>query len=69
MNLRDKERIKPFLAEFEKLWLENPDLRFGQLVSILGWKMEGDIFFHEEDEWLKQIRKEMQNKTNSISGN
>lgn len=32
--MRDVERIGSFLAEFEELWKEHPDLRFGQLVLI-----------------------------------
>ena len=50
--MRDPKRIKPLLDEFKKLWKENPDMRFGQLVvCILGT----DPFYIEDDETLKTI--------------
>lgn len=30
--MRNKERIKPYLKQIEKFWLENPDLRFTQVL-------------------------------------
>jgi len=54
--MRNKYRIKPFLSELENIWEANPDLRFGQLISILAGKIDRDIFFPEEDEWLEAIR-------------
>ena len=58
--MRDPNRIKPFLEEIEKLWFENPDWRFGQLVinvtnpGVINTK----IFHMEEDEFLKKIEEE-----------
>jgi len=54
--MRDKNRIKPFLAEFEKLWEVYPDFRFGQLIYLLAEKLDCDIFFPEEDRWLEAIK-------------
>lgn len=54
--MRDKERIKPFLAELEKLWEVYPDFRFGQLIYLLAEKLGCDIFFPEEDTWLEAIK-------------
>ena len=51
--LRDKNRIKPFLKQFEKLWTENPDYRFGQLVSAIS--NVDDAFYIEDDILLKNI--------------
>lgn len=31
--MRDPERIEPFLETIKKIWKENPDLRFGQLIE------------------------------------
>lgn len=53
--MRDKSRIKPFLEQVEKLWLKYPDYRFGQLIYLLSDELGRDIFFPEEDEWLKHI--------------
>ena len=55
--MRDKNRIKPFLAEIEKLWLKNPDYRFGQIIYLLADSIQKDIFFPEEKEWLEHINK------------
>ena len=55
--MRDKERVKPFLSKFEKLWMENPDLRFGQLVYVLSKESDVDMFFLEEKEWLRCVDK------------
>lgn len=54
--MRDINRIEPFLKELEVLWKQKPDLRFGQLIYILADEIKRDIFFPEEDEWLKHIR-------------
>lgn len=39
--MRDKERIPEFLDEIERVWKENPDMRFGQLVSNLTSYIDG----------------------------
>jgi len=46
--MRSKKRIKPFLKYIEKMWVEHPDERFGQLLinaglledSITSWNAE-----------------------------
>ena len=53
---RDRNRINPLLNEFEKLWLQFPDLRFGQLVYLISSKLNKNIFSVEDDEWLKCIQ-------------
>ena len=61
--MRNPNRIEPFLEKFKELWLKHPDLRFGQLVYILQKKQHktdvGDIFFPEDDVWLKCIEEYM----------
>lgn len=56
---RDPKRIKPFLEEFENLWSMYPDLRFGQLVSIISSRIDGDSFYIEDDVWLDKIREKI----------
>ena len=34
--MRTIKRIKPFLNYIERIWLDNPDLRFGQLLIAFG---------------------------------
>ncbi|MFL0194636.1 hypothetical protein ACJDU8_03480 [Clostridium sp. WILCCON 0269] len=56
--MRDPNRIKPFLGKIEGLWLKYPDLRFGQLISIIASEMgTRDIFFPEEPQWLEAVQK------------
>jgi hypothetical protein len=50
--MRDIKRIPSLLSKLEKLWLMNPDLRFGQLVYLLADRLQcNDIFFPEDDKW------------------
>lgn len=54
--MRDVNRIKPLLYKLEKLWLKEPDLRFGQIICLLQNQMyTDDIFYIEEDELEKAI--------------
>jgi hypothetical protein len=48
--MREKDRIKPLLAELEKFWEGKPDLRFWQVIEYLS-KSTGkkDPFFIEDD--------------------
>ena len=58
-KVRDYERIPAFLEKIKELWLFHPDLRFGQLFSILESKLkekyECDPFYIEDDKWLEII--------------
>ena len=63
--MRNKERIEPFLKEVSELWKDMPDLRFGQIIYMLSDKIGRNIFFPEEDEWLKAI-KELKNENTNI---
>ena len=53
--MRDKNRIKPFLGKIQEFWEIYPDLRFGQIISILSDKMDRDIFYVEENELLEKF--------------
>lgn len=33
--MRDPKRIKPVLERIEKIWIENPDYRLGQLIMVI----------------------------------
>lgn len=65
--LKDPNRIKPFLAKIEKLWLKNPDLRFGQLIVWITRTNEiMPKFFYMEDEIvlekLEELEKDLKRK-------
>ena len=54
--MRDKARIRPFLEKLAQYWEANQDLRFGQIIYILAEELKvGDIFFPEEDKWIKVL--------------
>ena len=55
--MRDPKRIKLLLAEIERLWLQYPDWRFGQLMSNL---FAGDSFHVEDDLMLTRIKQGFQ---------
>lgn len=46
VEMREQARIKRILISIKKLWLENPDLRFGQLLANItpefneAWNLE-----------------------------
>ena len=55
--MRDPQRIKPILARIEKLWLKNPDFRFGQLIIWLAKikELNPKLFYLEDKEFLEKI--------------
>ena len=65
--MRSNDRIESFLNEFKKVWIKHPDLRFGQILSIVlgispnlnGEKYESliDPFYIEEDDFIKLLHK------------
>ena len=65
--IRSSDRIESFLNEFKKVWLKHPDLRFGQILSIVlgispnlnGEKYDSliDPFYIEEDDFIKLLHK------------
>lgn len=54
--MRDSKRIEPLLDDIKKLWEENPDLRLGQLLSVLCSMHSVDIFYVEDDRLQNMIR-------------
>lgn len=46
--MRPKERIKPFLKYIEKLWVESPNQRFGQLLINNGIVEDGTFNWNAE---------------------
>lgn len=53
--MRDPARIYPFLNKFAELWMTVPDWRFGQLVSNLQRWEDNDLFYVEDDDFLKRL--------------
>lgn len=59
--MRDISRIEIILDKLKIYWLENPDLRLGQIISNLGCQIRGDNdpFYIEDDLMLKAIEEEL----------
>ena len=59
--MRDKRRISLVLNQIERLWESAPDLRYVQLMSVLGDMyledngIQMDIFYLEDDKLLKWL--------------
>ena len=53
--MRDPNRIPEVLAALEKAWKANPELRLGQLLSNLMGVGPRDLFFIEDETWLKLL--------------
>lgn len=53
--MRDPARIYPFLNKFAELWMTVPDWRFGQLVSNLQRWEDNDLFYVEDNDFLKKL--------------
>lgn len=53
--MRDPARIYPFLNKIAELWMTVPDWRFGQLVSNFQKWEDNDLFYVEDDDFLKRL--------------
>jgi hypothetical protein len=56
-NMRDPDRIKPFLERLEKAWRVDPDLRFTQLFGNVF--RDEDPYYVEDDDTIKRIEEQM----------
>ena len=58
-ELRDPKRIPKILKRLNKVWMENPDLRLGQIISngITYLNPKLDVFYIEDEELIESIEK------------
>jgi hypothetical protein len=61
---RDPARIDAILSKLREIWMQDPDMRFGQLVYNLYWQMPEtrkvgmagiDIFYVEDDAFERRL--------------
>lgn len=68
---RDPSRIVPILNELENIWINNPQLRLGQIISNACAQNGIDIFYVEDDVMLEGLKalqqKEMISKCSTCS--
>ena len=55
--VRDPERIDAFLERLRKIWMKNPDLRFGQLILNISRNpsLLYNILSREDDEFIEKM--------------
>lgn len=55
--MRDIKRINPIIKRLEKFWLENPDLRIGQLIMVITRTGETNpkLFNMEDEEFIEKL--------------
>ena len=60
--MRDQKRIQAFCNRFARAWETVPDLRFGQIISIVLSDGRGDGFYDEDDKMIERIEKDLRSK-------
>ena len=53
--MRDPKRIPKILKRLEKIWLQHPDLRLGQIFCIVKSISFTDIFYVEDEILIDKI--------------
>ena len=53
--MRDINRIDPFLTRLGEFWKQYPDLRFGQIITIIQRYGHIDDFFYYEEDFLTKV--------------
>ena len=54
--MRDPNRIPTVLAALNDIWQKVPDWRFGQLMSNFYAYAEKDLFYTEDEQYIKLIK-------------
>ena len=60
--MRDIKRIKRICKLIEKVWLQHPDHRLGQMLSNYCFGHHQDIWFQEDDQSEKILKDMMEDK-------
>ena len=58
--MRDINRIDVFYDRLKKVWKENPDQRFFQLINNIMSRYGSDMYYIEDDEAIDMIEKAME---------
>lgn len=66
--MRNPARIRRILDKVEAVWINNPDLRLGQLlIDLAPASFHNDIFYLEDDELEVEIDKYIEDFINKRS--
>lgn len=52
-KMRKKDRIDSILNQLQKIWIEFPDLRLGQL--LLNVSADPELYYLEDEELIKKL--------------
>lgn len=66
--MRDPNRIEPMLEALKEYWLQNPDLRLGQIISNMA-RLSGysDPFFIEDRPMMDALKERTKKMPHSVS--
>ena len=65
--MRDPARINKLLELIKQYWHEHPDLRIGQVLFSLTYPCTTDIFYVEDDMFIKTLEKKLEENDEKLS--
>lgn len=67
--MRDRNRINKILDKIEAIWINNPDMRLGQLlVNLAPLRLNNDIFYWEDTDLEIALDNEIDRVLNKKEG-
>jgi len=54
--MRNPKRIEKIMSIVERIWKKEPDLRFGQIITVIDSLSDNDIFHIEDDEVIELLK-------------
>ena len=54
--MRDINRIEPFCKDLAKVWKDNPDMRFSQLIVNLMGSYGSDMYYVEDEDFMNILK-------------
>jgi hypothetical protein len=64
-DMRNPNRIYPFMNKLTELWMNYPDLRFGQFCTMIANESPNSFFYLEEPEMEQILDRLIEKSTNS----
>ena len=54
--MRDINGIEPFCTDLAKVWKDNPDMRFSQLIVNLMGSYGSDMYYVEDEDFMNILK-------------
>ena len=64
--IRSEENIKKFIKEFEKIWLRNKSLRFGQLIANTHQVYPPSLYYTEDGDMMETLKTTYENMKRNV---